>query len=280
MHSDDSRAYANFLHYKYNMLIAYLLRGQARQTAQSSELFRRYTVNRFPEHDFDTHIYTWNHTNASNQGLPTDRTYTESMVLKRSLIDQYNPTTITIGNNSHETLYSEREIGVLNQIIADLRGQDQLYNYYKDSERKPDLIVDTRPEMFHWIETDYYEDTVNTLNDSPNSVLVNKLKLTDNLRYTSDYTFIYNWNTLVEMCSSDSNTRLNTGLNSFPYSINNSDHYISHVLYPYIVYSTQTLLDTGQIEPPQTVLNTHYTKHEIFHSVPSNSIYYSYSKAQ
>ncbi len=261
------------------MKIAYLLRGQARQTHQSSELFRRYTVDRFPDYSFDTHIYTWNHWNSSNQGLPAPRTYTDSMVLKDQLLKQYNPTTITIGDNSHETLYSEREISVLNQIIADLRGQTQLYNYYKDSVIKPDLIVDTRPEMFHWIDVDYYEDTTKTLNKSPNSVLVNKLKLTDNLRYTSDYTFIYNWNTLEDMCSSDPQARLNQ-LNSFEYSINNSDHYTSHTLYPYIVYSKQTLCDTGSVEPPQTVLNTYYPEHEIFHSEATQSRFYSYSKLQ
>ena len=262
------------------MKIAYLLRGQARQTPQSSLLFNKYTVNRFPEYSFDTHIYTWNHNNASNQGLPTPRTYTDSMVLKDQLISQYNPSTITIGDNSHEMVYSEREIAVLNQIIADLRGQTQLYNYYKSSVIKPSLIVDTRPEMFHWIEKDYYKDTARTLNKSPNSVLVNKLKSTDNLRYTSDYTFIYNWNTLADMCNNDPQARLNTGLNSFEYSINNSDHYTSHTLYPYIVYSRQTLLDTGSVEPPQTVLNTHYSNHAIWNTTPSESLYYSYSKLQ
>lgn len=262
------------------MKIAYLLRGQARQTDQSSELFRRYTVDRFPEYSFDTHIYTWNHTNASNQGQPTDRTYTDRMVLKDQLTKQYNPTTITIGSNRHETQYSEREISVLNQIIADLRGQTQLYNYYKDSVIKPDLIVDTRPEMFHWIEKDYYIDTAKTLKVSPNSVLVNKLSLRDNLRYSSDYTFVYNWNTLENMCTSEADTRLNSGLNSFPYDITNSDNYTSHVLYPYIVYNTQTLLDNGQIEPPQTVLNTYYREHDVFSSEPSNTLYYAYSSKQ
>ena len=262
------------------MKIAYLLRGQARQTQQSSQLFRKYTRDRFPQHDFDTHIYTWNHTNDSSQGKPVDRTYTDSMVLKDQLIEQWHPTTITIGDNSHEIAYSDGELAVINQIIADLRGQDQLYNYYAQLETKPDLIVDTRPEMFHWIEADYYPNTVNMLNNNPNSVLVNKLKLTDNLRYASDYTFVYNWNTLQNMCSSDAESRLNSGLKGFPYGIDSSRHYSSHELYPYIVYSTQGLLDTGAVEPPQTVLLTYYDDDPIFYSEPSVELYYAYSSRQ
>ena len=262
------------------MKIAYLLRGQARQTVQSSRLFHRYTVDRFPTVDFDVHIYTWNHSNASSQGQPTLRTYTDPMVLKDQLREQWHPTTICIGDNSHETPYSEREITILNQIIADLRGQTQLYNYYKDKAIQPDLIVDTRPEMFHWIEADYYSDTNDTLNNNPNSVLVNKLKTADRLRYSSDYTFVYNWNTLQNMCGSDANTRLNRGLNTFPYSRDELKHYNSHTLYPWIVYSSQTLLDNGRVEPPQTVLNTHYPEHAIWNSSPSESLYYEYSSTQ
>lgn len=265
------------------MKIAYLLRGQARQTQQSSELFHKYTVDRFDTVDFDVHIYTWNHSNPSSQGLPTDRTYTDSMVLKDQLREQWHPTTICIGDNSHETQYNASEITILNQIIADLRGQTQLYNYYKLEEIQPDVIVDTRPEMFHWIKDGYWKDTVNVLNHNPNTVLVNKLKTTDtNLRYTSDYTFVYNWNTLMDMCSSLADTRLHRGLDTFPYnSVKDSNgDYTSHTLYPWIVYRDQTLLDTGTVEPPQTVLNTHYREHEVFYQEPTQMRYYAYSSTQ
>ena len=205
------------------MKIAYIQRGQARNTTAASRIFQKYTVDAYPQHDHSVHIYTWNHTSRGNEGGVSGLTFGNSMSLKTELMRLYDidNTQVTIGDNSHYrdiilpfVEYADNGwdplnvYTVLNQIIADMRAQEQLLSYCMQNDYTPDLIVDTRPEMMHLIENNFYENSVQTLNESPNSILVHKLREWDSYRYVSDYTFVYNMETLTNMCTQNSSTRL------------------------------------------------------------------------
>jgi hypothetical protein len=279
------------------MKIAYILRGQTRNTITSARLFNKYTRGRLLEHDHTVHIYTWNHTNDSSRGQPNTTRELNADALAVQLNSLYSPETLTIGDDGH---YKDLIIpfaqsvdwspvvvySVLNQIIADLRAQDQLLEYCNLHDYTPDLIVDTRPELFHWVHKSFYADSKSTLDNNPNSVLTHKLTWTapDSMhqRYVSDYTFVYNMDTLRSMTTENSTTRVTNAL----YSESNMDlmsedgSWSSHTLYPSIVHNKQNYILMSIASMVPTVVIDERLEHEIHTTPPSSERYYSYSELQ
>ena len=72
------------------MKIAYIQRGQARNTTAASRIFEKYTVDAYPQHDHSVHIYTWNHTSRVNEGGVSGLTFANSMSLKTELMRLYD----------------------------------------------------------------------------------------------------------------------------------------------------------------------------------------------
>ena len=279
------------------MKIAYILRGQTRNRIVAARLFNKYTRERLLEHDHTVHIYTWNHTNDSSRGQPNTARELDAGALKVQLNSLYSPETLTVGDDSH---YKDLIIpfaasvdwspvvvySVLNQIIADMRAQDQLRAYCNLHDYTPDLIVDTRPELFHWVHKSFYADSKSTLDDNPNSVLVHKLSSTESngmvQRYVSDYTFVYNMDTLIDMTTENSTTRITNALYSESNSLRMSGDgsWISHTLYPSIVHAKQNYIEMSIASMVPTVVIDERLEHEIHTTPPTSERYYSYSDLQ
>ena len=286
------------------MKIAYIQRGQARNTTAASRIFQKYTVDAYPQHDHSVHIYTWNHTSRVNEGGVSDLTFVNSVSLKTELMSLYDIDNdqITVGDNSHYkdiilpfVEYADNGwdplnvYTVLNQIIADMRAQEQLLSYCKVHDYTPDLIVDTRPEMMHLIENNFYENSVSTLNANSNSILVHKLREWDSYRYVGDYTFVYNMSTLTNMCTQNSTTRLLDTLYSAAnlqmMNPNTRKHpgktyWLSHTLYPSVVHKEQNYIKMSIDDTHPTAILDSQLEHEIFNKPANNDSYYAYSDLQ
>lgn len=290
------------------MKIAILLRGQARQTSHSAQLFRHFTEDRHPSIDFEHHIYAWNSLTNSSSGCPAYQTQSNSIELLSALKQTYNPHSIsvaderihynelicpwtthykTLNNILEDNVYdSVRDHWVLNQIIADMRVQSQAYNYYLHKD-KPDLIVDTRTEMMHWFNDDVLEAYKLT---PDNTVLAARSSVdSQDYREVDDYTFIYNWNTLENMCKHTPEVRLKNSLYSDiqTHMDLKLKHYNwnSHRLYPMIVHKDQTYTEVKRAygeDYAETVLSGR--NETVLKNILSNSIYrdayYDYSTAQ
>ena len=279
------------------MKIAYILRGQTRNTVTAARLFNKYTRLRLTEHDHTVHIYTWNHTNDSSRGQPNSTRELNGAALAVQLNSLYSPETLAVGDDSH---YKDLIIpfanrvdwspvvvySIINQIIADTRAQDQLYEYCKLHNYRPDLIVDTRPELFHWVHKSFYADSITTLLNNTNSVLTHKLTWTapDSMhqRYVSDYTFVYNMDTLADMCTENSTTRIKNSLysNENLQLMKGDGSWSSHTLYPSIVHTKQNYILMSIESMVPTVIIDERLEHEIHTTPPSSERYYSYSELQ
>ena len=286
------------------MKIAYIQRGQARNTTAASRIFQKYTVDAYPQHVHSVHIYTWNHTSRVNEGGVSNLTFGNSMSLKTELMRLYDidDTQVTIGDNSHYrdiilpfVKYADNSwdplnvYTALNQIIADMRAQEQLLSYCNLHDYTPDLIVDTRPEMMHLIENNFYENSVATLKANPNSILAHKLREWDSYRYVGDYTFVYNMETLTNMCTQNSTTRLLDTLYSEPNLLMmnpntrkgaGKTYWMSHTLYPTVVHKLQSYIKMNIDDTHPTVILDSQLEHEIFNKPANNNIYYAYCDLQ
>lgn len=279
------------------------MRGQARHTLASSKIFQKYCVDRYPQHDFGVHIYTWDHTSPHSEGTVKPLINRDKVWLKDHLNELYKPDSIAVGDNSHYkdiiVPFSQHVdwhpiviFTVLNQIIASMRVQEQLYNYCEHYDYTPDLIVDTRTEMMNYATDGFWEHAYNTLNNNSNSVLAHKLREWDSYRYVGDFTFVYNMDTLKNMCIENSTTRLTSAL----YSESNfkmmcpktrkaegKTYWMSHTLYPSIVHKLQNYINM-EIQDVNgmhsTAINNPCPQHEIFELSPNGNSYFDYCDQQ
>ena len=89
-------------------------------------------------------------------------------------------------------------------------------------------------------------------------------------RYVSDYTFVYNMDTLIDMTTENSTTRITNALYSERNSLQMSGDgsWISHTLYPSIVHAKQNYIPMSIASMVPTVVIDERLEHEI-HTTPT-----------
>ena len=275
------------------MKIAYIFRGQPRQTSICSRLFRHYTVDRMPQHDFTAHIYAWSTTNTNSGGTVQTPHQHNRAQLKDRLTQEYKPQSIHVADDTvhyrdicmeyakYSGLNSVVVYWKLSQVIAEIRAQQQLLDYCKAHDYEPDLIVDTRTEAFHWIHGDFFERSVDKLDKQSDSILVHHLLSMDPHRSVADFTFVYNMNTLKNMCKENSHTRITNSLYSDTThnELINNNTWNSHTLYPLIAHTNQDYIEIAINQLKLTVVNDAHNSN-ILTEEATLANYFLYSESQ
>ena len=253
------------------MKIAILLRGQPRQIQAGMELLNHFTIDRFPQHEFTIHIQSWNSVTPSTAGLmdrqpefldvndliKTFETYNPDSLSVSDDAQHYNRYILAVVRNTNLGYSMATHAGLLywktSQMIAHYTVQDQLKTYAQKHDYEPDLIVDTRTDMCHWIGEAALNNCADYVNKNPRHILVNRLFEWNSYPACSDENFLYSMDHLQDVTRYSPLTRYNTGFKNIDThrDLIEKDIWNSHTLWPLMSFPDNELIRIEDITGEQ-----------------------------
>ena len=171
------------------MKIAYLLKGQSRDSANSARLFKQFVLDRFPQHDIRVFIHSWtsvSNSSAGNIGGAGAVEFHEPQALTKQLNHTWNPVSVEVtpDERAYTNLYLplaeyDRDVALqlwwrTGQILSSLLVQSQLNDYIKLNNWTPDVVVSTKQDIVHYPEGHHFsafETLKDRLNTDPNALI-------------------------------------------------------------------------------------------------------------
>ena len=244
------------------MKIAILLRGQPRQIQAGMELLNHFTINRFPQHEFTLHIHSWNSVTGSTAGLMDSHPAFLGVQHLINLFNSYRPHTLYVFddryhyNNYIMPVVRNTDLGYptdthagqmywkTSQMIGHYIVQSNLSRYCEEQNYRPDLIIDTRTDMCHWISESALEDCAEYVNENPEHILVNRRFDWSGYPAVSDENFLYSTDHLNDITRYSGLTRYNTGFKNIDThkDLIGKDIWNSHTLWPILAFPDRELV--------------------------------------
>jgi hypothetical protein len=153
------------------MKIAYLLKGQSRDSAAGARLFKQFVLDRFPQHDIRVFIHSWTSVSNSSAGDVTSAeclSFADGATLNLELKRTWNPVSVVV--TPDEYAYTRLYLPLAQyepskaiqlwwrtgQILSSLLVQSQLNDYINSNQWTPDVVVSTKQDIVHYPEGHHF----------------------------------------------------------------------------------------------------------------------------